>query len=134
MKDDLEALQGTWNIVSLEMEGRPMAVAMLSGAKVVIEGGRFVSLNMGAGYAGSLHLDPSASPKTFDMKFETGPEKGNTAFGIYELADNTWRICLTTRGTNRPAEVAARPGTGHALEVLHRDATEALLQRQRQDG
>jgi uncharacterized protein (TIGR03067 family) len=40
--------------------------------------------------------------------------------GIYELDGDSWTICLTTRGSERPRDFAAPPGTGIALEVLQR--------------
>ena len=55
------------------------------------------------------------------MVFDVGPEKGNTSLGIYEIENDTWKICLTTRGNNRPKKFATEPGTGHACEVLKRE-------------
>jgi uncharacterized protein (TIGR03067 family) len=121
MKSDLEKLQGAWNIVSLEMEGQKYPPG---GSRIVIEGGRFVSLNMGAEYEGTVTVDESSSPKTFDLAFDNGPEAGNQALGIYELSGDAWKICLALAGKKRPAEFASKPGTGHALELLERDKGE----------
>ena len=117
MKTDLDKLQGTWTVVSLELDEQPVSV---SGARIVIEGDRFTSLGMGAAYEGVVKLDASATPRTFDLKFASGPEKGNTNLGIYELKGNTWRICLATRGRVRPKKFATKAGSGIALEVLKR--------------
>ena len=65
-------------------------------------------------------MDATAIPKAVNLNFTTGPEKGNTNFGIYELDGDNWRICLNTRGTTRPRTFAAEAGTGIALEVLKR--------------
>jgi uncharacterized protein (TIGR03067 family) len=62
----------------------------------------------------------TTAPKSFELHFEEGPEKGNTNFGIYTLDGDTWKICLATRGSQRPKEFAAPPGTGIALETLQR--------------
>jgi uncharacterized protein (TIGR03067 family) len=117
---DIDKLQGVWNIVALEMDARAIPASMLGGAKIAIEGARFTSTGMGAEYNGTVEIDERASPRHFDLKFETGPEKGNTNRGIYELDGDTWRICLATRGPNRPAEFTTKAGTGIALEVLKR--------------
>jgi uncharacterized protein (TIGR03067 family) len=114
---DIDKLQGTWNIVSLEMEGR--AIPGVIGS-ISLAGDRFTTSGMGAAYEGTATFDESKSPREFNLNFETGPEKGNTSLGIYELDGDTWRICLSTRGTTRPAKFAAEPGTGFALEVLNR--------------
>jgi uncharacterized protein (TIGR03067 family) len=116
---DLDRLQGTWNIAALEMDGRKVPVM---GAKIVVQGDRFTSTGMGATYEGRIVADTGKSPKTIDMIFDSGPEKGNTSFGIFEFEDNdTWKLCLTTQGENRPGKFATEAGTGHAFEILKRE-------------
>ena len=118
MKGDLKKLQGTWFIVTLEMEGQKYPTG---GSKIAIQGDRFVSVNMGAEYEGSVTVDETQTPKTFDLLFEQGPEKGNQSLGIYELDGDSWKICLGLTGKRRPTKFAAEKGTGHALELLQRD-------------
>ena len=120
MRDDLESLQGTWSVTSLEVDGQQMPAAMLTDAEIMITGSRFTSTGMGAIYKGTLTLNPSTNPPQFDMKFDAGPEKGNTNLGIYTLDGNTWRLCIATRGTVRPARFATDPCSAFALEVLTR--------------
>jgi|SRR5262245_29567511 len=120
MRDDLELLQGTWNVTSLEMDGQQMPDTMLGEAEIVIKGTRFMTTGMGAIYEGTLNLDPSANPPQLDMKFDAGPEKGNTNLGIYKLNGNTLKLCLATRGSVRPSRFASAPGSGFAVEVLTR--------------
>ena len=117
MGRDLDVLQGTWNIVSMEMDGHS---ASGGGARIVVRGERFSTIGMGATYAGKIAVHEGAAPRKFELHFEEGPETGNTSFGIYELAGDTWKICLTTRGKERPTVFAAPPGTGIALETLQR--------------
>jgi len=120
LKDDLELLQGLWNVTALEVEGQTMPAAMLANATIVIKGTRFTSNGMGAVYEGILKLDAASTPRQLDMEFDAGPEKGNTNLGIYELKRDKWTICLATRGTVRPAAFASLPGSGFALESLTR--------------
>jgi uncharacterized protein (TIGR03067 family) len=119
-KNDIDNLQGTWNIVSLEVDGNKMPESMLGGSQITVKGTRFDTVSMGAAYSGVLTLDESAKPKTFDLKFTDGPEKGNTNLGIYKLDGDTWTLCLATRGKIRPKTFATKPGTGIALETLKR--------------
>ena len=121
MKNELARLQGTWNIVALEVEGQKMAAGALTGSKIVVKGDRFTTLAMGATYEGKLEVDPAKTPKTFNLNFTAGPEKGNTSLGIYELDGDTWKICMTVAGNNRPKEFATKPRSGHAFETLKRD-------------
>ncbi len=120
MVEDLEKLQGTWTIASLEIDGQKLGGM---GARMEVNGTRFTTSGMGADYSGTLSVNQESRPRSFDLKFETGPEAGNTSLGIYELDGGTWKICLTTRGIERPREFAAPAGTGIALEILQRDGS-----------
>lgn len=124
MNDDVESLQGTWTISRLEMDGRTMPDSMVSGARVEVAGNRFTSIGMGAEYSGILELDPSKKPPQFDLKFDRGPEKGNVNRGIYQLEVDSWTICLNTTGGARPKAFKSPPGSGIAVEVLVRGATQ----------
>jgi uncharacterized protein (TIGR03067 family) len=117
MNTDLEKLQGTWNIVEFELEGRKRPAG---GSKVIVNGDGFTTIAMGAQYEGTVALDTTATPKTFDLHFNQGPEKGNVSLGIYELDGDAWTICLGLTGRSRPLEFATEAGSGHALETLKR--------------
>jgi len=117
MKGDLKQLQGSWNIVTLEVEGDEYPPL---GGRIVITGDRFVSLNMGAEYEGAMTVDESATPKTLDMLFDKGPHAGKKSLAIYELKKDEWKICLGFAGCTRPAKFVTKKGTGHALETLRR--------------
>jgi len=54
------------------------------------------------------------------MRFDAGPEIGNTNRGIYELEGDRLRICFATRGSMRPAAFESPAGSGFAVETLVR--------------
>ena len=120
MRQDIDLLQGSGSVTSLEMEGQVMPASLLANAKIEVKGNRFTSLGMGAEYEGTLALDPSANPRQLNMKFDVGPEKGNTNLCIYEILGDVWKMCIATRGSVRPSTFASTPGSGFALEVLQR--------------
>jgi uncharacterized protein (TIGR03067 family) len=115
---DLDRLQGTWNVTTLEMGGSEMPVP--GDACIVVAGSRFQSLGMGAVYEGTVELSPRKKPKHIDLFFTAGPENGNRSLGIYELDGDDWKLCLTVTGSTRPTKFATAPGSGHALETLRR--------------
>jgi uncharacterized protein (TIGR03067 family) len=125
VKTDLDKLQGSWTIIALEMDGAEMPAGAPGGSKIVVKGDKFTTISMGAAYDGTITLDQTKKPKSFDLKFTAGPEKGNTSLGIYELGGDNWRICLTVTGKTRPSAFATAPGSGLALETLRRDASAA---------
>lgn len=120
MASDLDLLQGTWSITSMEMDGQKAAAEMAGAGRIRIRGNRFTTTGMGAAYEGVLELDGKARPRQISMKFDAGPEKGNTNLGIYELKGDTWKLCLATRGNVRPSKFASKPGSGIAVEILQR--------------
>jgi uncharacterized protein (TIGR03067 family) len=114
---DTARLQGTWHITALEVDGEAMA----AGGQIEVKGDRFTSLGMGVVYEGKLLVDASQKPKTIDMVFTKGPEKGNTNRGIFEFTgDDRWRLCLQMTGQDRPKKFATTAGGGLALETLER--------------
>jgi len=76
---------------------------------------------MGATYEGTFKVDAARTPRTLDLLFTEGPEKGNTALGIYELDGDTWKLCLSVTAKTRPKEFATKAGSGYALETLKRE-------------
>jgi len=130
MRGEAAKLQGTWDIVTLEIDGSPMAEGMIRGAQIVVEGERFTTVAMGAAYGGRIELTSSKKPKEMDLIFEEGPEKGNRSLGIYEIDGDRWTLCLTVTGRTRPKRFATAPGSGHALETLkRREGTRAVMPR-----
>jgi uncharacterized protein (TIGR03067 family) len=118
MTGDLEKLQGTWRVASLEIDG----AAMPAGGSITVAGDRFTTAAMGAEYSGTVEIDPGKRPKRFDLVFTSGPHAGNRSLGIYQLDGDQWRICLGFAGSPRPTSFATSPGSGHALETLVRAA------------
>src|SRR5215467_12236424 len=102
MSSDLERLQGTWTISSLEVDGEEMPDIQLENCQIVVKGSLFTSSTSASEYKGRIELDPSNKPKSFDLIFTSGPQRGVRNLGIYELTKDGWRLCLATRGEKRP--------------------------------
>ena len=117
---DLETLQGTWHITSLELNGAAPPDVSFEGATVVIRGDTFTSSGMGDPYTGTVEIDASTTPAAFDLVFDSGPQAGIRNLGIYELRGDDWRFCIDMGGVNRPKTFATRPDSGLALETLRR--------------
>lgn len=120
MRSDLERLQGIWSVTALESEGQKLPAAMFENGRITVKGNRFASTGMGTVYEGTIDLNESAKPRQLTMKFDAGPEKGNTNLCIYELDGDTWKMCIATRGNVRPTRFESKPGSGFAVETLRR--------------
>jgi uncharacterized protein (TIGR03067 family) len=123
-KSDLDRLQGTWHVATLEVDGS----AMPPGGSIVIDGSHFRTEDMGAAYEGDMSVDMTAKPKQFDIAFTKGPHKGERSLGIYELEGETWKLCMGFAGYSRPSAFATAPGCGHALETLRREPPAAAAE------
>jgi uncharacterized protein (TIGR03067 family) len=137
MSKDLENLQGSWRVTALEVNGQAMPVDALGSAGIVINGGRFISTGMGNEYEGTFEVDVKSRPRKLTMKFDTGPEKGNTNLAIYEIKGDSWKLCIATQGSVRPSRFGTKPGDGFVFETLTRgdiasDTTAALPKRKNQ--
>ena len=120
MASDLEKLQGTWHVTSLEADGEHMPASAFDGALIVVEKDHFTSLGMGLTYEGTFVIGRSGRPKTLDMEFTAGHAAGVRHPGIYKLTGDKWTLCLNTRGNERPERFATRPDSGLVLESLER--------------
>lgn len=114
---DQAKLEGSWRVISLEMNGA--AVPVPPTARVVIEAGRFRSLGMGAVYEGAMTLDEAK--RTLTIAFSAGPEGGRANHGLYALEGEQLVLCLNVTGGPPPAAFATKPGDGLALETLVRE-------------
>jgi uncharacterized protein (TIGR03067 family) len=119
VKKEVKQLQGTWQMVSHQVDGKPDEA--LKGAVRVVKGRRF-TIRKGDKVlrAGRMKLDPSKEPKWIDVTFTRGPEKGKTRRGIYTLEGDTQKICYGELDGKRPKEFVSKPGTGHRLVVFKR--------------
>jgi uncharacterized protein (TIGR03067 family) len=121
IQQELERFEGSWRFDSIKAEGKAVPIESFKGIRLVLKGDRFTMVEPQATSGGSYTVDPSARPKSIDVTFTEGPEKGKSAYGIYELEGDTYTVCIGLTGKPRPTEFASRPGSGHVLEVLKRE-------------
>jgi uncharacterized protein (TIGR03067 family) len=120
VKKELQRFHGTWVFTLINIGGTDVPAEQVKGAKLVIEGNRFTVTDPTATYRGTFKVDPAAKPKTIDMTFTEGPEKGKTTQGIYELEGDVYKVCVDVAGKGRPTEFVSKPGSGHVFELLKR--------------
>jgi uncharacterized protein (TIGR03067 family) len=123
IKKELARFEGTWKWVSIEMEKMKLSEDALKEPRLKLKGDKFTVTeeNANATFGGTFKVDPSKRPKTIDVTFTDGPEKGKTSLGIYELEGDTYKVCVDPAGKSRPTEFAVKPGSGHVLQVLKRE-------------
>ena len=119
-KKELKALEGNWRCTRVELEGRVLAEAFVKGERCVIEEDKFQPYwgerNKGAG-ATILKIDGKANPKTIDIEYTSGSNRGKTQLGIYKLEKDKLEMAWGEPGSKkRPTKFTGKPGVGSAHE------------------
>jgi uncharacterized protein (TIGR03067 family) len=122
LEKDRKQIEGTWQIVSLVVNGtpaKPEDAAKLSvvngddGTWKLFAEGKQVS-------AGTSTFRPEDQPKTIDFTTTEGSGSGNLHLGIYELGEKTRKLCFAVPGKQRPIEFGSTPDSGHILVAFER--------------
>ena len=104
-KKDLKALQGKWVVVAAEQDGDPLD-RVVGGTMVVKDNNFHITTKGGTELKGDLILNPAKKPKHIDLAHQDGPLKDKTWQGIYELKDDTLKLCYAEADSEkeRPTE------------------------------
>ena len=117
--NDLEEMQGTWNLVSAMEDGKALPEDEVKQTTIVIKGNTFDFPGLAedaTSRAGTFRLDPARNPKEMDC---TSTE-GQVSLGIYELEPDTYRVCFAPVGEPRPTRFGSEPGTRQMFQVWKR--------------
>lgn len=114
---DRAALQGTWDLEQLEVNGKKAtaddlkkaAVKIVFADKTVVVGARKATFT----------LDATKSPRWLDVEDAT---KGKE-LGIYEIKGDELKICTAKTGGDRPKEFTSKATAETTLLVFKRAAT-----------
>lgn len=123
-KKDMDALQGSWKLVSRERDGKADPADAIKDIVVVNTGNKF-ELKGGPSAVGatkgSFVIDATKKPKHMDRTPADGPQKDKTLLCIYELDGDTLKLCVAPAGKERPTEFSSKAGSGHILSVFKRE-------------
>jgi len=122
---DYQRLSGTWVLSSGVVDGQPVAEEVRKKTRLITTRDTFTlstGAQTGTSEDGRFTIDPSKSPKTVDSVQGSGPDKGKTLLGVYEIIDdNHKRACWAPAGKPRPTDFTSTPGSGHILQVWERE-------------
>jgi uncharacterized protein (TIGR03067 family) len=107
VKAESDKLQGTWQLVSVETEGKAPTEELIKKIRIVITGSKLTVLVGDEAPAKDIPftIDPSKKPKESTDKLPDGTE----IKGIYELDGDTLKSCVAAPNKDRPTEFK---GTG----------------------
>jgi uncharacterized protein (TIGR03067 family) len=119
-KDDAKNLEGTWLVVSAEVDSVKLPEETAKSIKLVLKGDHYqVILGEGTD-EGTFKVLPDKSPKAMDITGTKGPNKGKTYKAIYELKDDTLKICYGLDGKQRPTDFSTKADSKRFLVTYKR--------------
>jgi uncharacterized protein (TIGR03067 family) len=118
VKKDLERLQGTWKMASLEVDGKSVPEEKLKSSTLTIKDDKYIIKVNDQTYETQMVLDPTPKTKTIDMKFLDGANKDKAALGIYKIDGDMFTMCRAlSPGQARPQDFGTWPNTNTFLIV-----------------
>ena len=120
-KEDIKLMEGTWIPVSAELNGMTLPEEGLKSMKLVIQKDEY-TVHVGNQLDhGTLNVDSSKTPRRMDIKGVTGPNKDKLIPAIYELKDDTLKICYNLQDMAPPKEFKTKDKPGLFLVLYRRD-------------
>lgn len=123
IKKDRKLYEGTWKVVSLEVNGNKSSDEDAKKMSVVngIDGSWSLRLEGQEQIAGVNELDPTKSPKTIDVIVVEGGQKKMTYQGIYEITETKRKLCIVPPGIERPNDFTSAPGSERILVSFEKE-------------
>ena len=110
-KEDAKMLEGIWIPVTGELAGEKFPDEILKTIKLEIKGDKWTVTVDKATDKGTATIDATKKPKEMDLVGTEGPNKDKKILAIYELTDDTLKICYALDGKERPKAFATKQGT-----------------------
>lgn len=112
-REDLKKLQGTWERVAMEVEGKVVPAEDLKSWLTIYEGDQLILKVDGKVYRqGVTTLNPARTPKAINTWDSSGLFRDQTLAGIYELEGDTFQVCFARPGKPRPTKFTTQNGEG----------------------
>lgn len=123
IKKDRKQIEGTWRVITLEINGNKASEA--DARKITVVNGSDGTWSIRSEgkeiSKGTSTIDPTKKLKTLNFIPTEGEGKGNQYLGIYELGEKTRKMCFAPPGKERPTEFASTPGSEHILVTFERE-------------
>ena len=127
VKKEQDKLQGEWKITKFTENGGEDAEALKRISKVIFKGNKLIITitspdGTSESKSATLTLMPDKTPKAVDLSPDEGPEKDMKLPGIYEIKNDTLRLCAADgrKTKDRPTEFASKENSGIVLIEFER--------------
>jgi len=115
---DLDRVQGDWIVAEVVANGEKVPADTIANAKLKIKGDKY-DLDAESGASrGTLKLREKENPKAMDVTTDDGTEVA----AIYELSEDSMKVCYALNGALRPKEFKSASGSDHVFTIYKRKA------------
>jgi uncharacterized protein (TIGR03067 family) len=119
---ELEKFNGGWMALSIEQDGVKVPADKLKTIKLDFEDGAVRIYGKDAMLEGTLKVDPTTKPKSYEATITGSDGKKTTSYGIYELKGDLLKVCYTLEGKDkRPKEFKSTKGSKVSLAYYKRE-------------
>lgn len=118
---DQDRMQGNWDVVSLNANGKDVDEAPIKSAKVKIAGNQLTLIQTEPAKEDvvTIAIDPTQTPKTIEVTHQNADANAKPLRGIYELTETDLVIALSTDPDGfAPTDV--KPGEKRIVLTLRR--------------
>src|SRR5688572_8539529 len=117
-KDELKAIEGTWELIEHETNGKDDGYV---GHTLTIKGGEFtLQIKDGPTVTGTVAVTAGKDFHKVDVTVVDGDGKETKLLGIHRIKDGRMETCFANAGTDRPTDFTTKPGDNRYREVWKR--------------
>ena len=122
---ELQKFQGTWAMVSAEMDGKKVHDKHVKSSRITFVGDKVEIITPHQHkekiIASVTKLDPSKNPKEMHWVRSKGPNAGSTTVAIYEFeGPDQYKICFDPASSNVPKKFGTKEGSGQIWHTWKR--------------
>jgi uncharacterized protein (TIGR03067 family) len=120
--DDYAKLQGTWALVSMEVEGKELPMEELRDSRLVIKGKKYTFRFRKREREFHFTLDQTSKAKGIDLQVAEGSESSPVYYGIYALEKGKLKVCRSIKaGHPRPKAFTTKADSGSVAAAWRRE-------------
>ena len=122
---ELQRFQGTWAMISAEMDGKKVSDADVKQSKITFVGDKIEVIaphqHKDTIVASVTKLDLTKNPKEMHWVRSAGPNAGTTMIGIYEFkGPDQFQFSFDPAGLTVPKKLGTKAGSGHLWHTWKR--------------
>jgi uncharacterized protein (TIGR03067 family) len=115
-RTDRQKLQGEWTVAAVTVDGADAGALIVALKSIPV---KFQDDRLSI-FDSDFTLDPTTNPKRIDMTCRHVDPPNNIIRGIYDVAGDDLKLCISAPGHERPTAFVTKPNSWATLFILKR--------------